>query len=51
MIEFLSNPTNAGTIGLLFFFIVFCYIAFMTFRPSKKQEINELGKIPLKNDN
>lgn len=38
----------APTFGLLFFFLVFVGIVFWAMRPSKKKELQELAKIPLK---
>ena len=40
----------APTIGLLFFFLAFVSIVIWAMRPSKKQELEALANIPLKND-
>lgn len=38
----------APSVSLLFFFGVFLFVAFRTYRPSAKQEMREHGFIPLK---
>lgn len=38
---------DAGLIGLLFFFIVFCTIVLWTFRPWAKEKYKDHGRIPL----
>jgi len=38
----------APTVGLLLFFSMFVFIVFWAMRPSKKKELQELAKIPLK---
>ncbi|WND03400.1 cbb3-type cytochrome c oxidase subunit 3 [Temperatibacter marinus] len=48
MIDFLTD--NSGTVGLLFFFSVFCMIALRSFRPSVKEEIESHKNIPLMED-
>lgn len=45
MIDWLA--TNAGLVGLLFFFSVFMVVAFWAFRPSAKQTIEAHKNIPL----
>lgn len=40
----------AGTVGLMFFFIVFAGIAFWTMRPKNKKKIEELKNIPLRDE-
>lgn len=45
MIDFLS--TNAGMIGLLFFFLFFCAVSLWTFRPGSKSQYKKFGQIPL----
>jgi len=40
--------TNAGVVGLLFFFSVFMMVAFWAFRPNAKQQIEAYKNIPLK---
>lgn len=42
---------NAPVIGLIFFFVVFVVIAFMTYRPSAKKRLQANAFIPLKEDN
>ncbi len=43
--------TYAPTIGLLFFFTVFTLIAAWAYKPSNKNNLQQLGEIPLKDDN
>jgi cbb3-type cytochrome oxidase subunit 3 len=43
--DFISS--NAGLIGLIFFFIFFCLVALWTFRPRSKKKYEEHAKIPL----
>lgn len=50
MIDWLSDNTNAGMVGLLFFFSVFCGIAYWAFRPSQKDIIEDHKNIPLRGD-
>ena len=45
MMDFMSS--NAGLIGLLFFFVFFCLVALWTFRPNAKKEYERNAKIPL----
>ncbi|MBY0408389.1 MAG: cbb3-type cytochrome c oxidase subunit 3 [Rickettsiales bacterium] len=40
----------APTLGLLFFFVVFVGIAFLTYRPSAKAKLENYSLIPLKDD-
>ena len=41
----------APTTGLLFFFTFFLWVAYRTYRPSAKQEIQSHAFIPLKEEN
>ena len=41
---------HAPTIGLLFFFSVFLWVAFQTYRPSRKQSLQTYAFIPLKEE-
>lgn len=41
---------NAGLIGLLFFFAIFVGIAIWAYHPSRKQEIESLKNIPLREE-
>lgn len=50
MIEWLSDNTNAGMVGLIFFFSAFCGIAYWAFNPKKKDEIEGHRYIPLEGD-
>lgn len=49
MKELFASPA-AGMIGLLFFFLFFCGVAFWTFRPGAKKKYDEIAEIPLKED-
>ena len=42
---------HAPSIGLLFFFGAFVWIAFRTYRPSAKQTLQSHAFIPLKEEN
>lgn len=42
--------TYAPIVGLLFFFIIFVCIAIWAWRPSAKKNFEQLGMIPLKED-
>lgn len=42
---------NAKIISLVFFFTVFLFVAFRTYRPGAKQKLQEHAFIPLKEDN
>ncbi len=45
----LNQVDNTTTIiGLIFFFCVFLGVLFYVYRPSKKNEMEDFGKIPLK---
>lgn len=48
MIDWLSD--NAGMVGLIFFFSVFCGIVFWAFRPSQSEIIEGHKYIPLEGD-
>jgi cbb3-type cytochrome oxidase subunit 3 len=48
MIDWIAN--NAGMTGLLFFFSVFCVIAFWAFRPANRERIEDYRNIPLRED-
>jgi cbb3-type cytochrome oxidase subunit 3 len=39
-----------GLIGLLFFFVLFTGIAIWAYQPKRKQEIEELKNIPLRDE-
>lgn len=49
MMDYLAQ--NAGMIGLLFFFSVFCGVAIWAFRPSFKNTVESYKYIPLAEDN
>lgn len=42
---------HAPTAGLLFFFCIFVWIAFRTYRPGVKHQLQTHAFIPLKEDN
>lgn len=42
---------HAPSIGLVFFFTVFVWIAYRTYRPSAKKTIQSYAFIPLEEDN
>jgi cbb3-type cytochrome oxidase subunit 3 len=46
--DFLAH--HAPVIGLLFFFVIFCVIAFIAYRPKNKKTIQSHAFIPLKED-
>ena len=46
-----TASTYAPIVGLLFFFMVFVGIAIWAWRPSAKKNFEQLGKIPLREDN
>jgi cbb3-type cytochrome oxidase subunit 3 len=46
-----SFITHAPTIGLLFFFVLFTGIAVWAYKPSNKNTLQQLGAIPLKDEN
>lgn len=48
MIEFLVK--YSPVIGLLFFFITFCAIIFILFRPKAKNKFKDYANIPFKED-
>jgi len=50
MMDWLTSHETAGTIGLLFFFIVFAGIAVWAYRPGVKKELESHKYIPLKGD-
>jgi len=49
MIDYLSS--NAGTIGLLFFFSIFVGVALWAFIPSRKEKVEAYKYIPIVEDN
>ncbi len=46
MIDFLVK--YSPLIGLLFFFALFCFIAFTLFRPKSKKKFQDYANIPFK---
>lgn len=46
MIDWIAH--NAGTVGLVFFFIFFTVMALWTYRPGAKEKYQENANIPLK---
>lgn len=46
MKSYFANP-DIGIIGLLFFFVFFCVVVFWTYRPGAKNKYQDLGNIPL----
>ncbi|MEK6746179.1 MAG: cbb3-type cytochrome c oxidase subunit 3 [Pseudomonadota bacterium] len=40
----------APTTGLIFFFTFFLWVAYRTYRPSAKQQMQNYGNIPLNED-
>lgn len=48
MMDFLGS--NAGVIGLLFFFVFFTATAIWVFRPGSKEGYDAKANIPLKQD-
>lgn len=48
MIEFII--TNAATIATLFFFVVFCYVIYYSFKKSNKKQFEKLSKVPMDDD-
>ena len=41
---------HAPSISLIFFFIIFLWVAFQAYRPSAKQKMNDYAAIPLKQE-
>ncbi len=41
---------NAAMLGTVFFAVLFFGIVIMTFRPSKKEELNQCANIPLEDN-
>ncbi len=42
--------TYAPLTGLLFFFTLFLFLAYRTYRPAAKRQFQEHGRIPLRED-
>lgn len=53
MSELMSETATAfmPSIMLLLFFMVFLGVAFWAFHPSRKTQMEDYGRIPLKDDN
>lgn len=45
--DFLSSNEIVGTIGLLFFFLMFVGVVLWVFRPGSKKKYKRWGHIPL----
>ncbi|MEM5500265.1 MULTISPECIES: cbb3-type cytochrome c oxidase subunit 3 [Ahrensia] len=50
-LSYQTMRTFADSWGLLYMFIIFCFVVFWTFRPSSKPMNDDAAQIPFKEDN